>query len=260
MYKLKLLQIITLFLFFNITFLRAEEVVLVVGGSGLTGWETVKEAINNDYKVKATTTNLKKARNKYGESNFKWVKVDVRILDDIRNSMEGVDYLISTIGGSCYDPGGPSSSRHIDYQGVVNLVGVAKDYGVKQIILTSSINAGVAEAKLNEFCDNVHMWKWLGEDYLRDSGIRYTIVRPGGLGTGVGDQEYIKLAESRGHKTGSIQRSDLAKVLVGVLGNIDSYGKTIEVVSQKNNKIQDWLKQLKLIPIDPSQSSPLGSK
>ena len=260
MYKLKLLQIITLFLFFNITFLRAEEVVLVVGGSGLTGWETVKEAINNDYKVKATTTNLKKAKKKYGEVGFKWIKVDVRVLDDIRDSMEDVDYLISTIGGSCYDPGGPSSSRHIDYQGVVNLVGVAKDYGVKQIILTSSINAGIPEVKLNELCDNIYMWKWLGEDYLRDSGIKYTIVRPGGLGIGEGGKEYIKLADSRGHKTGSMQRSDLAKVLVGVIGNINSYGKTIEVVAQKINKIQNWKKQLKLIPIDPPQSSPLGSK
>ena len=260
--KFKFFKSLILILVFysNATHLRAQDLVLVVGGSGLTGWETVKEAINKKYNVRATTTNLKRAKDTFGESGFSWVKVDVRIMDDIRKAMDGVDYVISTIGGSCYDPGGPTSSRHIDYQGVVNLAGIAKDYGIKHFILTSSINAGIAEVKLNEFCDNVHMWKWLAEDYIRDSGIQYTIVRPGGLGQGEGGSQDIIIKGSRGLKTGFIERADVANVLVGVLGNDDAYSKTIEIVSDKDNPRQDWKKKLKQVKSDPVQASPLKRK
>lgn len=254
-------SIILILLFYSIsTHLRGQELILVVGGSGLTGWETIKEAINQKYKVRATTTDLNRAREKFGESGFSWVKVDVRIMDDIRKAMNDVDYVISTIGGSCYDPGGPTSSRHIDYQGVVNLAGIAKDYGIKHFVLTSSINAGIAEVKLNEFCDNVHMWKWLGEDYIRDSGITYTIVRPGGLGQGDGGKNDIIIKGSRELKTGFIERADVAKVLVGVLNNIDAYDKTIEIVEDKKNNPKNWKKKLKLVGSDPTQASPLNRK
>ena len=95
--------------------------------------------------------------------------MDARILDEIRTAMDGAYYVISTIGRSCFDPGGPASARHMDYQGVVNLAGVALDKGVKHFVLTSALSAGVLDQPLNQFCDNVQMWKWLGEDYFRDS-------------------------------------------------------------------------------------------
>ena len=35
----------------------AADLVVVVGGTGGTGWETVKEAVAQGYEVRATTTN-----------------------------------------------------------------------------------------------------------------------------------------------------------------------------------------------------------
>ena len=84
--------------------------------------------------------------------------MDARILDEVRSAMDGVDYVISTIGGSCFDTGGPSSARYVDYQGVVNMAGVALDKGVKHFVLTSALSAGVGDQPLNQFCDNVQMW------------------------------------------------------------------------------------------------------
>lgn len=234
------------------------DLVLVVGGTGATGWETVKEAVAQGYDVRATTTNVKRAKENYGEEGFTWVEMDARITDEIRAAMADVDYVISTLGGSCFDPGGPSSPRHVDYQGVVNMAGVAATMGVKHFVLTSSIGAGMPEQPLNQFCDNVVMWKWLGEDYLRDGDLPYTIIRPGGLGKDEGGKIGISMAGSGGLETGFIQRADVAKVLVEVLGNADAMRKTIEIVGDPEGKPDVWRNEFKNIAADAAQRPPLA--
>ena len=234
------------------------DLVLVVGGTGKTGWETVREALAQGYEVRATSTNIKRAKERFGEDGFTWVEMDVRVLDDIRTAVAGVDYIVSTIGGSCFDPGGPSSARHIDYQGTVDLAGVARTMGVKQFVLTSAIAAGLPDQPLNQFCDNVQVWKWLAEDYLRDGDLPYTIVRPGGLGTDEGGKQGITLAGPRGLETSFIQRADVAKVLVAAVGNKDALGKTIEIGGDADSKPDEWRDDFAALPVDPPQAPALS--
>ncbi len=239
------------------TSVLAADLVLVVGGTGRTGWPSIQEALGAGYDVRATTTNVQRARERYGEDGFEWVEMDARILDEIRAAMDGVDYVVSTIGGSCFDHGGPSSAKNVDYQGVVNMAGVALDKGVKHFVLTSALSVGMPDQPLNQFCDNVQMWKWLGEDYIRDSVLNYTIVRPGGLGDEEGGKVGIVIKGQRGLKTSFIQRADVARVLVGVLGNEDTYRKTFEVGSDKEAGVDDWRNVFASIPLDPKQIPPL---
>ncbi len=236
----------------------AADLVVVVGGTGATGWETVKEAVAQGYEVRATTTNVERATESKGEDGFTWIKMDARIPDDIRAAFDGADYVISTLGGSCFDPGGPSSARHVDFQGVVNMAGISKDKGIKHFVLTSSIGAGLPDQPLNQFCDNVQMWKWLGEDYLRDGDLPYTIVRPGGLGTDEGGKQGIKMAGPRGLETGFIQRADVAKVLVAAVGNKDAANKTIEIAGDPEGEVDGWRDDFAALPADAAQAPPLA--
>ncbi len=234
------------------------DLVLVVGGTGKTGWETVKEAVAQGYEVRATSTNAKRAKERYGEDGFTWVEMDARVPDDIRAAMQGTDYVISTLGGSCFDPGGPSSARHVDYQGVVNMAGIARTMGVKHFVLTSAIAAGLPDQPLNQFCDNVQMWKWLGEDYLRDGELPYTIIRPGGLGTDEGGKQGIVMTGPRGLETSFIQRADVAKVLVAAVGNPDAIGKTIEIGGDDASKPDEWRDDFAALPVDAPQAPPIS--
>jgi len=255
---LKSLAVSALAAFVVSTSAYGADLVLVVGGTGKTGWETVKEAMAQGYEVRATTTNAERAKERFGEDGFTWVQMDARVVDEIRAAMEGTDYVISTLGGSCFDPGGLSSARYVDYEGVVNMAGVAKTMGVKQFVLTSAIGAGVPDQPLNQFCDNVQMWKWLGEDYLRDGDLPYTIIRPGGLGTEEGGKQGIKMTGQRGLETSFIQRADVAKVLVAAVGNKDAVGKTIEIGGDAEAKPDDWRDDFGAIPIDPPQAPPIS--
>ncbi len=133
------------------------------------------------------------------------------------------------------------------------MAGVARVMGVKQFVLTTALNVGVPDQPLNVFCGNVQMWKWLGEDYLRDGDLPYTIIRPGGLGTDAGGQVGIAMAGQGGLETSFIQRADVARVLVEVLGRDDALGKTIEIGGDADAGIDDWRNGFADIPVDPPQ-------
>ena len=235
----------------------AADLVLVVGGTGRTGWPTIQEALSAGYDVRATTTNAKRAQERYGSDGFEWVEMDARILDEVRSAMDGVDYVISTIGGNCFDTGGPSSAQHVDYQAVVNMTGIALDKGVKQLILTSALGAGKTDQPLNQFCDNVQVWKWLGEDYIRDNSLPYTIIRPGALGEEEGGKVGLQLAAAGTLETSFIQRADVARILVESVGNKDAFSKTIAVGSDKEAGVDDWRDDFEGLPTDPRQIPPL---
>ncbi len=254
---LKSLSISTLAALVISTSALAADLVVVVGGTGGTGWETVKEAMAQGYEVRATTTNVERATESKGDEGFTWVKMDARIPDDIRKAFAGADYVISTLGGSCFDPGGPRSPRHVDFQGVVNMAGIAKDYGVKMFVLTSALGAGIPDQPLNQFCDNVQMWKWLGEDYLRDGDLPYSIIRPGGLGNDEGGKQGIALAGVGELESSFIQRADVAKVLVEAMTNKDAVNKTIAIGGDSNSKPDEWRDDFASIAPDAAQAPPL---
>jgi uncharacterized protein YbjT (DUF2867 family) len=71
--------------------------------------------------------------------------------------------------------------------------------------------------------------KGAADKALRESGLDFTIVRPGGLtddpGTGL-----VEVAPSLGRR-GSIPRDDVAAVLLAVLDEPSTIGKTFELLS-----------------------------
>jgi uncharacterized protein YbjT (DUF2867 family) len=235
---------------------EARDLVLVIGGTGRTGWHVVEYAIKSDYEVRATTRDISKASNFQKYSNLNWIELDIREPEQLSKAMSGVNYVVSTVGGACRE--NPNSARYVDYEGLVNIANAIKGSEVSQLVVTSSVNAGLTQQSLNEFCGNTLIWKWLGEDYVRDSGLNYTIVRPGGLDIGKNTDRRIRIGGDRAFTTGVISRVDVAQVLIDVLGDKDAYLKTLEIISGEGGSINQWQKNLKLIPSDPIQKKPLS--
>jgi len=135
------------------------------------------------------------------------------------------DAAITTIGAINANP--PP-----DYIGNANIFDAAKASGVERVILVSTIGAGdsfdAAPLPARMGLAAVIPLKTQAEDHLRESGLDYTVIRPGGLpfrpGTGNG-----LLSEDR--KTmGFITRADLARLIVGVLDDDRTIGKTLAAI------------------------------
>ncbi len=218
------------------TMLEPIPLVAVIGASGRTGVYVLEELKSRDIKIRALSRNIEAAKEKVG-GNYEWMRADVTDPKSLLSAFEGVDILISTIGRT-----GGDNSEMIDYEGSINFVQAAKETGIKHIIYMSSIGAGGAEnfstVIMNLFFKKTMKWKSLGEDYIRNSGIDFTIVRPGGLR---GEPETLGIRFEQGDEViGWIPRGDVAAVMVESIYNNDAWNKTFEVVNDESLPIEAW--------------------
>mgnify|MGYP006088962159 FL=1 len=220
--------------------------VAVLGASGRTGVHVLEELKARGGNVRALSRNIERAKEKVS-GDFEWAYADVTKPRTLTLALEGVDILISTIGST-----GGDNSELIDYQGSINFVDAAKESGVKHIIYMSSIGAGGAEnfstVILNLVTGKAMKWKSLGEDYIRNSGIDFTIIRPGGLR---GDPGTLGIRFEQGDKIiGWIPRGDVASVLVESMFNSDALNKTFEVINDESLALDAWRDEFKNLKMD----------
>ena len=205
----------------------AHELVLVAGATGRTGQKVVSELLSKGYRVRAFVRNVDTAREKLG-ADIDFAEGDVRQRETIDAALDGVSAIISSIGAGRGDPS--NGPEFVDYGGVKNLVEAAVDAGLSQFVLVSSMGATRTDHELNKMFNNILIWKFKGEEAVRNSGVPYTIVRPGGLTDDTGG-EHAMLFLQGDEGQGRIPRADVARVLVAALSLPEARSKTFELIS-----------------------------
>ena len=210
--------------------------VLVAGATGRTGRLVVSNLLKQGYPVRALVRDMERGHEILGDG-VEFAEGDVRDIDSLRAAMQGAASLIITIGSSRKDP--DNGPEFVDYGGVKNLAQAAADTGVQQVVLMSSAGVTHEDHVLNQMFDNILIWKSRGEDALRDSGVDYTIVRPGGLMETPGDETAV-VFEQGDRSTGMISREDVALVCVAALQTPAARNKTFEVFGGEEQAPNDW--------------------
>ena len=201
--------------------------ILVAGATGRTGRETVSELLGKGYRVRAFVRNIDAAREKLN-ADIEFVEGDVRNRESIDAALDGVTAVISTIGASRGDPS--NGPEFVDYGGVKNLVERAASAGVAQFVLVSSMGVTREDHALNKMFDNILIWKFKGEEAVRNSGVSYTVIRPGGLTDEPGGEHAFDFRQGDDGE-GRIPRADVARVVVAALSMSEAIDKTFELVS-----------------------------
>lgn len=200
--------------------------VLVFGSTGSLGVEIVQDLVARGDKVTAFV------RSSSDRSAIELPGVDFAVGDVMDYAtvvaafQQGeYDAVISTIGAA--------REPNIDYQGNANIFKAAKENGVARVIMISTIGAGdsrqAAPLISRIALSSVLPQKTRAEDELRASGLDYTILRPGGLPPGVIATGGGILSEDI-TTMGFIKRPDLARLVVGVLDDDRTSGKTFSVI------------------------------
>lgn len=158
---------------------------------------------------------------------------------DVSHAVKGMDAVIFAAGSGSKT--GPDKTIAVDQEGAKRLIDAAKKAGIAHFVMLSSYGAGDPDALPNLG----HYLKAKGEAdrYLIESGLTYTIVRPGYLSfepaTGkVEIAEHFDSVEGR-----NIPRGDVAEVLVSCLDVENAKNKTFELLSGEQS-IQEALKAL----------------
>ena len=195
------------------------ENILVAGANGTTG-----KKIISILKQSSNFNPIAMVRKEEQKSYFSEHKVDV-ILADLEGNLDAVfkhsiDRVIFAAGS------GGKKVIEVDQEGAKNLIDAAKKATVKKFVMLSSMGADAPEkaSELQEFLKAKHN----ADEYLKSSGLNYSIVRPGSL-TNESQLETIEL-ENKLNKRGEISRTDVAQTLVESLYDQVATDATFEII------------------------------
>ena len=209
--------------------------VLVVGSTGQTGKHIVKDLTKRNVAVTAVVRNIEKAQELL-PSGVDFILGDVTKPDTIAEAMSHCNILICATGATpSFNFTGP---YQVDYQGTKNLVNLAKANGIEHFVMVSSLCVSRFFHPLNLFW-LVLFWKKQAESYLEQSGLTYTIVRPGGLKNEDNTDQIVMLPADTLFE-GSIPRQKVAQVCVEALFNDEAKNKIVEIVTNPEQKAQTW--------------------
>ena len=203
---------------------------LVVGATGQTGTRIIQQLVNQEnISVRALVRDVEKAKSTLPEG-IDIVVGDVLEPASLKKAIADCQVLISATGASpSLDPTGPYK---VDYEGTKNLVDVSKAAQIEQFVMVSSLCVSKLFHPLNLFW-GVLYWKKQAEDYLKQSGLAYTIVRPGGLKNENNDQAIV-MSSADTLFEGSIPRQKVARVCVEALNEESAKNKVVEIVTSED--------------------------
>jgi|UPI000581AA25 uncharacterized protein YbjT (DUF2867 family) len=234
--------------------------VVVAGATGQTGRRVLEKlASQPGLAVIGGVRNIEKATKSLSESStvvrgamiqsvssvdtsrveLKRMDVVNNSIDDLAKTLEGADSLVIAVG---FIPGNPlkmnDAARKVDNIGTCALIDAAKRSGtVKKVVMVSSIltnGRAWGQEKSPGFVvtnafGGVLDEKLVAENYLRASGLDYTIVRPGGLKAKPPTGGLIVSGEDT-LNSGEISRDLVADVCVASLTDAKASNKVLEII------------------------------
>jgi putative NADH-flavin reductase len=190
---------------------------LIIGASKGIGLETTRLALEAGHNVRAL------ARSATGmalsDPKLEKVRGDALKPEDVEVALIGVDVVIQALGVGLSDLFRPV---HLFSDATRVLIAAMRAQSVKRLICVTGFGAGDSRASIS--ClqrlpfqivfGRAYEDKSLQERLIKESGLDWTIARPGVLTGGPRTGRYKVLAESSQWRNGMISRADVADFLV----------------------------------------------
>lgn len=215
----------------------------VTGASGKTGWRVVQEALSRGYQVRALLRPQSEVPE--GLTGAEIQRLELGDAAALRQALEGCDALVIATGARpSVDVLGPMK---VDALAIRSQIEACKAAGVERVVLVSSLCSGRWIHPLNLF-GLILVWKGVGERWLQESGLRWTVVRPGGLKEAEDglEQEGIVYTGPEEQDSQSIPRRLVARVCLDALETTAAEGRIIEITSRPGHpqqSLDQWLAQ-----------------
>lgn len=209
--------------------------VLIVGATRNTGLELARLLIDKDIPVVAfarPTSDLRQLK----ALNVPVITGDALVPGDLEAAIAQGPWRAIVTTLSCYKCEAPP-----DYEGNRNLFDAMKGSNSRRVILISTVGAGDSSAAtpwIVEWilADPIEL-KERAEQHLIASDLDYTIIRPGGLteakptGDGILTEDPARM--------GMISRPDLAGLIVDVVEDNSTIGKTYTAIDKNKHWLWD---------------------
>ncbi len=204
--------------------------VVIFGGSRGVGLETVKQALAAGHEVRAVA----RTASKIGLSHSGLERLDGSALDPahVAQALDGIDVVIQALGVAA-GPGMVRRGTDLFSRSTTLLLPAMAAAGIRRLICLTGYGAGDSRSTygcLSGFAftlllGRVYDDKTVQEGLIRQSGLDWTIARPGILTNGSRTGRYKVLVERRKWRQGLISRADVADFLVQQIDDDTLIGK-----------------------------------
>lgn len=195
--------------------------LLLFGATRNTGWHVACLAAKCGEKIAAMvrpgsdTSGLKKLGVRVFEGDAFEVDDCIQVIDQASPRR-----VISLMGGK------NGYGRRVCGEGNINVIrALENSEPVERFVLVTSMGCGEQFAGLNEnvkkFLGEALLAKTEAEDYLRFSGVPWTIVRPGGLNNEPATGSFCLLDVPYRNRQGYVSREDVAVAVLKILDDAD---------------------------------------
>lgn len=193
--------------------------ILVAGAHGKIGKKVISLLTSSQYFTPVAMVRKKEYYEDFKSQNVKVVLAD--LTENVAHALNNIDKVIFAAGS------GGENLIAVDQEGAKNLIREARKANVKKFVMLSSLGAEnpVESDELKDYLKAKHN----ADEFLKQSGLNYTIVRPGTLNDNPG-KGTIKL-ESRLSEAGEISRDDVAQTLVRALHDDSPNEITFEIIA-----------------------------
>jgi uncharacterized protein YbjT (DUF2867 family) len=194
--------------------------VVVAGGHGQIGMRLLRLLADRGHRARGLVRNPDHVSD-LADLGAEAVVCDMEALDDVSGCCTDADAVVFAAGAG---PGsGPERKRTVDLGAAVKLM----EAGVRRYVMVSAISAGRPE-EWSEPMRPYYEAKAEADRRLEESGLDYTIVRPGSLTDDPG-KGLVTVGTNIGF--GAVPRDDVAALLLAVLETPGTIGKTFELIS-----------------------------
>lgn len=203
--------------------------LLLFGATRNTGLHIAGQAVKRGETVAAMV--------RHGSDASALEKLGVRVIEgdafEVEDCLQAIELthprrVISLMGGK--NPEG----RRVCGEGNINVVrALENSEPVKRFVLVTSMGCGEQFAGLNEnvkkFLGEALLAKTEAEDYLKSSGLTWTIVRPGGLNNDPASGNFCFLDAPDRTRQGYVSREDVAAAVLKALDDPDFESRVVTV-------------------------------
>jgi len=203
--------------------------VIVFGASGTVGKHLVNQALSDGHEVSAFCRNPKKLAG-LSHPNLALIQGDVLNSSDVAEAVKNHDLVCITLGS------GKDRKSEVRSRGTKVIIEAMQSSGVKRLICQTTLGAGDSHIYLNFFWRNI-MFGWylkkifqdheLQEQYVIQSGLNWTIVRPSAFMDGERTGQYHHGSKLNGQKLRlKISRADVADFILQQFQSDQYLGET----------------------------------
>jgi uncharacterized protein YbjT (DUF2867 family) len=214
--------------------------ILVAGGTGTLGRKVVSLLADRGAHVRVLTRD--RGRAEHLDARVEIVEGDVRSAALLQRAAHGAQTIISAIQGFAGTPHATPAS--IDRDGNSNLIRAALDAGTEHLILVS-----VRDASPSHPMQLMRM-KYAAEQYLKTSGLVWTIIRPSAymetwcqvLGTPLLEKGKTMVFGRGANPINWVSASDVAGFVDLALADPSARGRMIDVGGPENLTMTEFVR------------------